>query len=190
MTDDIRISHRRHTYPPVGRCIYCGSKEALTDEHIIAYSLGGDVILPKASCRPCAAITANLEGVIGRPIFGPMRSYYEIQKRKRAEEYTVSMIFETEMGNEIRQISVKDAPPFLFLRPFDPPGILDGLAPSSLIRQGPPWIWYSHDFPAYAERFRRPGDKKNGRSIWRSMAVLLPASLPKFPMPRPRLSLE
>ena len=45
------------TYPPVGRCIYCGSTDTLTDEHIIPLALNGTGLLPKSSCVACAKIT-------------------------------------------------------------------------------------------------------------------------------------
>jgi hypothetical protein len=47
---------------PVNRCIYCGTTErALTDEHIIAYGLSGDLLLPKASCHACNKVTGQIE---------------------------------------------------------------------------------------------------------------------------------
>jgi 5-methylcytosine-specific restriction endonuclease McrA len=48
-------------YSNVNRCIYCGTLENLTDEHIIPYGLGGRSILPKASCSECSNITTNFE---------------------------------------------------------------------------------------------------------------------------------
>ena len=35
--------------PSPGRCIYCPSKEGLTDEHIVPQSLGGNLVLQEAS---------------------------------------------------------------------------------------------------------------------------------------------
>lgn len=46
-------------YAPVDQCIYCGTCETqaqvntLTDEHIIPFGLGGNLVLPKASCTKC-----------------------------------------------------------------------------------------------------------------------------------------
>jgi 5-methylcytosine-specific restriction endonuclease McrA len=54
---------------PVSACIYCGATEPdtkLTDEHIVPLSLGGTLILPKASCLACARQTGKLEGYAGR----------------------------------------------------------------------------------------------------------------------------
>jgi hypothetical protein len=51
----------------VERCIYCGKKdEKLTDEHIIPFGLNGFLLLKKASCEACAAITSKFEREILR----------------------------------------------------------------------------------------------------------------------------
>ena len=62
-----------HIYPPVGRCIYCGATEPpadigrFTDEHIIPLAMGGNLILPQASCKQC-------EKIINREIETPVCS--------------------------------------------------------------------------------------------------------------------
>lgn len=49
-------------YPAIGQCIYCGATELksgarrFTDEHIIPLVLGGNLVLPQASCPDCAAL--------------------------------------------------------------------------------------------------------------------------------------
>jgi hypothetical protein len=45
----------------IDRCIYCGSVENLSDEHIVPLALGGTHILLKASCGDCAKVTAEVE---------------------------------------------------------------------------------------------------------------------------------
>src|SRR3712207_705268 len=45
----------------VGCCIYCGATNELTDEHVIPLALAGNIIVPDASCRACAAITSDFE---------------------------------------------------------------------------------------------------------------------------------
>jgi HNH endonuclease len=59
-----------HRYPEVGVCIYCGSTNQLEDEHIVPFGLGGNAILPAASCRTCAVVTSRFELSVLR---GPMR---------------------------------------------------------------------------------------------------------------------
>ena len=46
---------------PINQCVYCGSKDDLTDEHIVPFALGGGYILSKSSCKKCAAITSKIE---------------------------------------------------------------------------------------------------------------------------------
>lgn len=72
-------------YPPVGHCIYCGGDApvvgTLSDEHIMPYGLGGNDILPDASCRACAAITSQVEGRLLRGAWWPTRVRLGIQSR-------------------------------------------------------------------------------------------------------------
>jgi hypothetical protein len=51
---------------PVGVCIYCGSGDNLTDEHVLPFGLGGNLVLPKASRKRYAAITPAFEGRVQR----------------------------------------------------------------------------------------------------------------------------
>lgn len=46
----------------IGKCIYCGSTDNLTREHVVPRGLGGPWLLLKASCKKCARITSDFEG--------------------------------------------------------------------------------------------------------------------------------
>jgi hypothetical protein len=55
-------------YKPVWYCIYCSdgviknaTKRSLGKEHIIPLGLGGNQILPRASCKNCGRITGMVE---------------------------------------------------------------------------------------------------------------------------------
>lgn len=51
---------------PLGRCMYCDTTDGpLTDEHILARGLNGDLLLPESSCRTC-------QTMIGREIETPV----------------------------------------------------------------------------------------------------------------------
>ncbi len=50
----------RYIYQEVGSCIYCGSTDNLSNEHIIPYGLGGNLELPKSSCSRCARSRVSL----------------------------------------------------------------------------------------------------------------------------------
>jgi hypothetical protein len=71
------------TYNPVGECIYCGSvAPPLGKEHVIALGLNGEDILPKASCKVCAAITSKVERHCLQKLFMPARFHLR-QKLRR-----------------------------------------------------------------------------------------------------------
>jgi hypothetical protein len=77
-----------HTYPPAGRCIYCGSTEGnLSKEHIVAYALNGNWVLPKASCRTCQEIIQKYEEACLRVMFKPLRTRLGMQSRRPKEDH-------------------------------------------------------------------------------------------------------
>lgn len=45
----------------VGRCIYCGATEGLTDEHVVPEALRGNQVLAAAVCEPCRVETGRYE---------------------------------------------------------------------------------------------------------------------------------
>ena len=72
-------------YPAAARCIYCASVEALGEEHIIPFGLGGKSTLPRGSCKKCAKITGAFEGTCLRTILGPLRMYFDLPSRRKNE---------------------------------------------------------------------------------------------------------
>lgn len=74
------------TYPPVGRCIYCGSTDTLTDEHIIPLALNGTGILPKSSCVACAKITGAFEQRVLRGALWPLRLATKMKSRSKHKD--------------------------------------------------------------------------------------------------------
>jgi hypothetical protein len=51
-------------------CIYCGSTDQLSREHILPYALGGTITIPDGSCETCRKMTHGFETAVLR---GPMR---------------------------------------------------------------------------------------------------------------------
>jgi hypothetical protein len=145
----------------VGRCVYCGSNGengVLSDEHIVAFSLGADTVLPQASCKACAKITSYLEGYAGREIYGPLRVHYEIQsRRKKIQLKDVPVEFETASGVQTRLIPRANLPAFLVLPILPPAGRFFGREPRP-IASGDPWVWYELDYKEQMKRFQQPGD--------------------------------
>ena len=88
LLDDPRNASNAQTesYAAFGECIYCGSKNKLTDEHIVPYGLGGTFILPKSSCLACAKITGKIERTCLRTMLGDLRSWRNIRRRRRGKK--------------------------------------------------------------------------------------------------------
>ncbi len=75
----------------VGRCIYCGSTENLSKEHIVPYGLNGELLLLKASCQSCQEITSVFEGHVLRQQFLLARSVLKLptyNPENRPTEFT------------------------------------------------------------------------------------------------------
>jgi hypothetical protein len=66
----------------INQCIYCGSIESLSDEHVLPYGLGGDIVLKKASCLKCAKITGQLEQRLLRGHWWPYRQFLGLKSRR------------------------------------------------------------------------------------------------------------
>ena len=115
-----------HKYEPIGHCIYCGSTNSLSGEHIVPYGLGGNLILPMSSCKNCAEITSRFELAVLRGSMLPTRVYREIQSRKEHKSAPKTYPLVVERNNEIETIEVPlDEYPILVTFPiFSVPGYL------------------------------------------------------------------
>lgn len=78
-------THPKKTYAAENCCIYCGTTEELSDEHIVPFGLGGRWVLPKSSCGDCAKKTGAFEGTCQRTMFSSLRMYYNLPTRRRKE---------------------------------------------------------------------------------------------------------
>ena len=77
---------RQQEYSPARKCIYCGgdgSPGRLTPEHIIPESLGGMLVLPEASCKPCQDVTSAMEGQNAGRLFRPIRRQLNFPSKNR-----------------------------------------------------------------------------------------------------------
>ena len=63
-------------HPEVDRCIYCPSVIDLTNEHIVPQQIGGTVMLLRASCPKCNAMTEAFETVVFRRWLESLRTLY------------------------------------------------------------------------------------------------------------------
>lgn len=117
-------------YPEVGRCVYCNSTKELSDEHIIPFSLGGNLILPKSSCSTCAKKTSSFELTCMRTMYGPLRLLYELptrRKKKRPRKLPLKVKFSPDQSDWQLVDVAQEEYPFLVTFPyFDAPSILTG----------------------------------------------------------------
>lgn len=120
-------------FAAVGECIYCRRKPpevSLTDEHIIADGLGGDLILPDASCHDCARVTGRFEQDILRHLLRQPRGALGVRSRKKRQKQTSITVNFADEGEppEYREIPFEPGmPAFLMALVADnPPGILRG----------------------------------------------------------------
>ena len=112
-------------FQSVGRCIYCGSTESLSNEHVIPLGLGGTLILPKASCPSCADVTGAFEQRLLRGHWWAYRRKVGIKSRHPKEQPdTFPVIFEYPSGEIFREQIKPEEYPFLVVCDFDPPSIL------------------------------------------------------------------
>lgn len=125
----------RRTFDPVGKCIYCGAvsfsvedeEKRLSDEHIVALSLGGDMILPEASCRECARITSGLEQHLARGVFLAPRIQLGLPSRRKKKRPThLPLDVPSLEGTTTTQVAIADYPGLLVTFLFPPPSILIG----------------------------------------------------------------
>lgn len=164
VTDEhIRFTGKSAYGSVVGKCIYCGSvgseSEPLSDEHIVPYSLGADAVLEKASCAGCAKITSYLEGYTAKEIFGPLRSHFKVQSRRKTVKLNdVEVTFVTDNGNRTQRINRADLPALLFLPILEPAGKFYDRTPAPLATVAG-WMWSAGDLDERMKKFKRPGDK-------------------------------
>lgn len=115
-------------YAAVGECIYCSAQDGLSDEHIIPFGLGGNLVLPEATCRSCADVTSLIERKVlrgfmyGARIVGDFPTY---RKKKRPKTVLTKLIHADDSTTEY-ELPVEAAPGFLILPTFARATILDG----------------------------------------------------------------
>lgn len=122
-----------HTYPPVGRCIYCGSTTTdLGKEHIIPFSLNGGLVLLDASCHDCEKKIQPYEMTVARRIFGHFRILHNVQTRNKKQRPTEVQIGTLHQNGKrgIAKISIQEHPTILILYKFSEATFLQGLLPN------------------------------------------------------------
>lgn len=148
-------------YQPADRCIYCDGPGPYSDEHIIAYGLGGNIVLPRASCPQCAKMTGKVERIVLRKMFGAMRIQQGFPTRRPKDRPTHLPV---DVIGDDGAVGIKTVPAMLhpgsfFMFRFGPPGILLQLPPSETF-QAEGWAYVpGHRNPAYFTRHGSRGHK-------------------------------
>jgi hypothetical protein len=86
----------------LGQCIYCYERfplDELGDEHIVPLNLGGNLILPHASCSTCGEKTSAAEGHCARAMYADLRAQLGIRGRKSRRARVDMPVFLREEGN-------------------------------------------------------------------------------------------
>lgn len=125
---DCLPKQQRELYPSLGMCIYCGSKDNLSDEHIIPFALGGNLIFQKASCPDCAKLTSDFELTCLRTMYGPLRLLYGLPTRrpnKRPPKLPLKVKYSPNETEWQTTLVDQKKYPFLITFPyFEAPGIV------------------------------------------------------------------
>jgi hypothetical protein len=117
-------------YPRVGKCIYCGSTEDLSDEHIIPEGLHGDWVLPDASCEPCRIETGKFEQRVLRGPLWPPRVELGLKTKRPKQRPKAFPLTVARKGIRTREnIPVGKNLPSVLLPVFGKPGFLDPATP-------------------------------------------------------------
>lgn len=162
-------SGRQFVFDPVRQCIYCdalrykeGTSRKLGDEHIICQALGGNIVLPEASCSKCEQeIGVKLEGHLThktRGIFASARLRLDYRS-KRPKDRPNSLQFQ--VRDRIGQLRWVDVPakkvPLMShgFRTLERPGIIDGKHPNHGVHFAPWFGYHESDFKEIA----RPGEE-------------------------------
>ena len=123
-TDNVTVYEgKKERY--IGRCIYCGSTEDLTKEHIVPYGLHGELLLLKASCQSCQQITSLFEEYVQRKQFLLARSVLKLPTRK-PENRPTEFTFEGEKDGQkvTRTLPVDECPSFFIMLHLKKPGYI------------------------------------------------------------------
>ncbi len=108
----------------IGKCIYCGSTDNLSDEHTIPLALRGVRILRKASCPACAGITSQTEQAFLRgPALG-IRTVLSMKTRhpkNRPKDLPLEFIRDGKCSTEM--VPIDDYVPALLLPEIGWPGV-------------------------------------------------------------------
>jgi len=118
---------KRRGEASIGRCVYCGATDDLSDEHVIPYGLSGDLKLNDASCPRCRDVTSKLEGALLRGHWRAQRQYLGLKSRRSKEVVPdLPVTVHTANGETVAALLPMKSQSIGLLFAFHAPTILDG----------------------------------------------------------------
>lgn len=105
----------------IGKCIYCGSTEELSDEHAVPFSLAGNIILEDASCEICRKKTEKFENKVTHEQLLLMRSslkYPTRHKKKRPESFEFKITTKDNENNQTVVVPIEECPAIFTILTF------------------------------------------------------------------------
>jgi hypothetical protein len=124
-------------FPPVGRCIYCGSDgggNGLSREHVVPIGLGGGLILPRASCKVCQdTIRDEVETECLRKLIYPFRKHVGFARHKNDLPKAVPLTFDLDVRGPRRVLASEHPKVVILPRMTNPAGKLCGGPPRNPI---------------------------------------------------------
>lgn len=110
-------------------CIYCGSTDQLSSEHIVPYAWGGTVQVHNGSCEVCRLITAGFENyALNDGAMAHVRKAIGLPSRSnhRSVKGPIVMALEGRDGQTLTIEAATDTPAILGFPLFVRPGLLSG----------------------------------------------------------------
>lgn len=109
-------------------CIYCGSTEQLSREHILAYALGGSTTIPRGSCEECRKIIHGFETAVLRGPMQMVRYIQDMPSRTKHNDVPETIPVQLTKNGKEHNIDVpRDEAPILLAFPtFEEPSYLTG----------------------------------------------------------------
>src|SRR5258707_1377125 len=123
-----RLKDKKEPVRGGGVCIYCGwdgGEDGLRNEHIVPYSLGGNVELIDASCTRCEGVTSYIDGYLANAVFKHLRVHVGLPSRS-GHPNSLSATIEQTGAARVIDLATKDHPYFLNMPFWRPPGITIG----------------------------------------------------------------
>lgn len=110
-----------------GFCIYCGSINQLSREHVVPYALGGALTITEGSCEVCRKKTHEFETDV---LTGPMRMVRYLQNlpsstKHRSVPRTVQLLVKFGEARQQIEVPIEKAPILLDFYEFGEPKYLD-----------------------------------------------------------------